>query len=156
MKTRVLVDTSYLLPFFGIRVRELDERTVRELIDAFSGSEVLYPILMLPEIMAKISKELSKTGKKLSNDIIDAFNSLLGEVDIKLVRPKMSHILRAIQLRLDGHHDIFDCIAYATALEEKALFLTMDSEFIEFLKSKNYDTSLIIDHSAFLRRILHK
>ena len=57
----------------------------------------------------------------------------------------------AIQLKRKGHPDIFDCIMYAVAKTENALFLTIDEDFVDFLKRAGFDTNIIIDEKEFLR-----
>jgi len=153
MKIKIVLDTSYLLPFFGVRVKDLNDEVLKKLIIAFKQVEVLYPTLMIPELIAKISKELIKKGKQINESIVEAFESLLGKVDIQLVEPQINHIVKAIEIRTKGHRDIFDCIVYATALEENAKLLTMDTEFIQFLESNEYDTNIVWDHNKLLKQI---
>jgi len=103
---------------------------------------------MVPEIVAKVSKELIKMNiKYLNDDLLMAFESLLSNTNIQLINPKVEHITLSIKLRTMGHKDIFDCIAYSTAYIENASFLTMDSKFVNFLKQHNFDTSFILNHN---------
>jgi len=156
MKIKVVLDTSYLLPFFGLRVKELSDEMITQLIIVFKKIEVFYPILMIPELIAKISKELIRRKIQINESIIGAFESLLSKVDIQLIEPQVNHIVKAIEIRTRGHRDIFDCIAYATALEENAKLLTIDIEFIQFLEANEYDTSIIWDHNKLLKEITSK
>ena len=126
---------------------------MKKLVPIFKRINTFYPKLMIPELIAKISKELVREQLQAYRTVEEAFESLLGEVDIQLIEPNVNHVLGAINIRIKGHKDIFDCIAYATALEENAKFLTIDYEFIKFLEKHNYDTSIIWNHSELIKAV---
>lgn len=144
MHGKAVLDTTYLLPFFGVRVRGLEADTVLKLRNEL-GAELLYPELLLPELAARIAKEMAKRKlRRLPQQASEALIALLLEVDISLVRPKKEHIETAIKLKALGHPDIFDCILYATALYEDAVLVTRDRELIKFLESHGLETDVII------------
>jgi len=151
-RTKILLDTSFILPFFGIRVSEIPEYVI-DLIPKMSRNfTFIYPKLMISELIAKISKECIKTGRQVSLLKHD-FETFLAQVDITIVDPTPEQLILAMELRVKGHRDIFDCIAYSTAKYEKALFLTIDDAFVDFLKANNYDISFIISYTN-LKKLL--
>ncbi len=140
---RAVLDTTYLLPFFGIRVPGLEPETVLGLRDELGVEELLYPMLLIPELVAKIGKEMRARGlDEIPAEALEALTALLLEVDVALVPPKLEHLVTAVKLRALGHPDIFDNILYAVSLHEKAYLVTRDTTFIRFLEEKG----LPVDH----------
>lgn len=153
-KIRVLLDTSFILPFFGIMVDDVFPETL-ESIESADNVEFLYPKLLITELVAKIARECVKKSScpdTLKNDLID----FLATPELTLVEPKAEHLALAIDLRYAGHPDIFDCIAYATARIEKALFLTLDKKLIEFVGNINQETNLFITQQELIKIIKQK
>ncbi len=84
------------------------------------GAELLYPPLLLPELAAKIAKEMGRHGlRKPPQQVSEALTALLLEVDMGLIQPRAEHLETAMTLKALGHLDVFDCILYATALHEE-------------------------------------
>ena len=142
----ITVDTTYLLPLFGVKVKEINPEILIQLHS--HQTTLLYPKLLIPELTAKIAREAIK--RKLAeppSQFHEALEALLLEVDITLVEPKKSHLETAVKLRILGHKDIFDNILYATALHEKTLLLTEDTTLIKFLEKHGMPTHFIIDQA---------
>ncbi len=143
MKGKVVVDTTFILPFFGIDVEGINSEEVVRLKN--KGFKLLYPKLLLVELIAKISKEAHRKGlKELPEAAKEALESLMAETDVELVDPKPEHLIEAAKLRLLGHRDFFDNILYATAYIEKALLLTADKDLTSFIKEKGLKKDIII------------
>ncbi len=143
-RRKAVIDTTYLLPFFGIKVQGLEARDVARLREEL-GADIYYPILLLPELAAKIAKEMMKQGlREVPEPASEALIALLLEVDVGLIQPRIEHIKTAIKLKALGHPDIFDCILYATALHEDAILVTRDRKLVEFLETKGLDTSNLL------------
>jgi len=117
----VILDTSYLLPLFGVKVEGIDENILFELSN--QGINLFYPKLLIIELIAKIGREAAKRGLlEPPIETIEALNALLLEVDINLIEPSIKHLETAIKLRILGHKDMFDNILYATAFHEKSIY----------------------------------
>lgn len=143
-RRKAVIDTTYLLPFFGIKVRGLEAKDVLQLKDELRV-DLYYPMLLLPELAAKIAREMAKRGlRKIPRQASEALTALLAETDVGLIEPRIEHIETAIMLKALGHPDIFDCILYATALHENAILITRDQELVEFLRANNLTTSNIV------------
>lgn len=56
--SELIVDTSFLLPFVGIKVRGIKE-------DLLDGKTLYYPLLMLTKLIAVIMKEARKLKLKV-------------------------------------------------------------------------------------------
>ncbi len=109
------------------------------------GIRLLYPQLVIPELIAKIGKEMNRKGlKEIPGEVMEALTALL--LDVELIPPKPVHLETAIELRALGHKDIFDNILYATSLHEKAYFITGDKEFIKFLEENNLPLEHVIEY----------
>ena len=142
---KMLFDTTFLLPLFGIKVDVIDVDRLIALRESLRerGIGVAYPKLLIIELIAKIAKEASKLGE-MPLKVLDAFEALLSEVDVELVEPSIKHVATAIEMRIQGHKDVFDNILYAMALHENMRLLTEDKKLIDFLRDKGYRTDIII------------
>ena len=146
---KILLDTSFILPFFGVKVDKVHEEIIEKIAVA-RDIEYLYPSLMIPELISVLAK---KVGRKntLFEVIREYLEDFLVSPDITLVDPKPEHLVEAIKIKALGHKDIFDCIAYATSKAEKSLFLTIDKELYKFLERNGFDISHIISQERFLQ-----
>jgi predicted nucleic acid-binding protein len=141
---RVLLDTTFLLPLFGIKVQGIDEDRLIALRRALKehGVGVAYPKLLIAELIAKMGKEASRRGG-LPSEALEALEALLLEVDIELIEPSVEHIATAVEMRVRGHRDVFDNLLYATALHEGMKLVTEDEGLVGFLRDNNYRTDLL-------------
>jgi len=62
---KILLDTAFLLPSFGVKVQGIDEDRLIALLKNLreSGVEFAYPKLLLVELIAKIGKEALRKGE---------------------------------------------------------------------------------------------
>ncbi len=117
--SRALFDTTCLLPLFGIKVSSLEYNIIASIASELNAKPA-YPILLIPELLAKIGKVMYNNGlRQPPKEAIEALYALLLEVDIELIPPRIEHLKTAIELRALGHRDIFDNILYATSIHEK-------------------------------------
>ncbi len=140
---KIVIDTAYLLPLFGVHVSNIDN----DLLYKLSEEEyiLMYPELLITELIGKISKNIKKKKlRKIPTPAIEAIEALLLETDILLIKPRREHLETAIKLKVLGHDDVFDNILYATAIHEKALLLMKDPTFESFLKKHKLRTDIII------------
>jgi len=150
----IVLDTSYLLPFFGIEVKGLDIADIRKVIE-FSrklGIEIVYPRIMVLELLAKLFREAEKRSRsELPLAVKEKIRSLLLSNEVILEDLMPEHIDIVEKLRLRGFRDLFDCIAYAVAKVKRGIFMTMDRAFKQFLLDIGEEAELLKDH----REVLH-
>lgn len=128
---RLIIDTTYLLPFFGIEVEGLSEENV---IALSQKCELIYPSMLLPELWAKVLREARKRGfDRPPEEAISAMNALLAGSGIELTPPNSRQMEVAALLRLSGHKDIFDCLGFGYAESLSTDFLSEDRELREFV-----------------------
>ncbi|AOL16479.1 PIN domain-containing protein [Sulfolobus sp. A20] len=132
--SELIVDTSFLLPFVGIKVKGIDERLLE-------GKRIYYPSLMLTELIAVIMKEVRKLKlKKIPEEAIKGLfyiNSTVNFItleDLNLVYEIIS----------EGWNDIFDAILYSSYASTKIPLITLDKMFYDFLNKKGFNVSEII------------
>ncbi len=143
MTGRIVVDTSLILPFLGVRVHGLDHHILVSYAE--QGYELLYPKLLLPELLGVVARVAEKSGLgSVPREAMEGLEALLAGEDVKLVEPRVEHLELALRLRLAGHRDIFDCILYATAVHEDAALVTMDRGLYEFLRERGFDASRLV------------
>jgi predicted nucleic acid-binding protein len=135
---RILLDTSFLLPIVGVRVREV-ESTLHSLwnLHKSRGVKLYYTDLNMLEIAWKLSR------LNYDPSIVEIGLRSIERSMVK-VETRASLVLRALELRRRGFDDVIDLLLYLTAKDNNLLFLTLDRALVEFLESVGEDTSMII------------
>jgi len=73
-----------------------------------------------------------------------------------LLKPRAEAYIEAINIYRKGHHDYIDALHYTSALAENILFLTIDYEFIEFLKEHDYKVEGVTITPKELKGLLNR
>jgi len=146
----IVIDTTYILPLFGIKIVELTnfKKIFKELwSNGLKGFSLYLPSICLMETMFKLTREYRKSNDvNILNRYAIALPSILSSKSIQLfdplLNPEASRI--AINIRHAGHTDLMDCLIAASAAALKGIFLTEDNELIQVLKSipENKDFSI--------------
>jgi predicted nucleic acid-binding protein len=145
---KILLDTSFLLPFIGFRTDE----AVMNSIEKLRGYRVYFSEISILEALWKIVKKIreasSGEGYSDKNHVVEAviegvrvirrdFNK--AEITEKAVR-------EAVKLYLLGHRDLVDNILYGIAVTQGDMrFLTIDEKLKDFVKSRNLETRVFIE-----------
>lgn len=154
---RVLLDSTYLLPIFGIEVVGLtvnDYRVLKRMVR--KGVLTLYysPISWV-EIVGKIAREIMAAGKggfrtDLAQDMVKAaLDSITRSGVLQEVVPTARDLELALKMRLLGHRDVIDNLLYSMAFNNRMIFLSMDRalrDFVEENKGEGLDPGIIKDH----------
>jgi len=144
-KPKLVLDTTYLLPFFGIEVQGIDEERITSLRRKYT---LIYSALMLPELWAKVLREVERREfKKVPDQALEALQALLGGTDVRLASPTSDQLTLAAKLRLAGHKDLFDCLGYGCAVSDGGIFLSEDKglrEFLEKLGNREFDPKIVV------------
>jgi len=138
---RVLLDTSFLLPVVGVRVREVVDGALYRLWQLHKSGEVelFYTDFNIIEIVWKLSK--------LECDPLIVEKGLRSiERSMSKAQPRLGSILKALELRKKGFRDVIDLLLYLTAKDNGLLFLTYDVELVRFLKDVGEDVSNIAEN----------
>ncbi|MEB3772074.1 MAG: PIN domain-containing protein [Desulfurococcales archaeon] len=150
----VLLDSTYLLPIFGVGVKEIDTETLTMLRSLALGRhvELYYSPISLLEITAKIARETEKMGIGLSPEEVEYTIKILEEAEyIKPVKPDARIYSFAYRMRLLGHRDMIDNILYATATIKDLVFLTLDSRLRMFVQKQKLQGARIQTHQELMR-----
>jgi PIN domain nuclease of toxin-antitoxin system len=122
--TRVLIDTTYLLPAAGIGVEGVPVDATRRVKDA--GYEVLAAEISLFELLAKGAKLVAE-GKADPGRVSLAIKSILSDSSIGKVEGYTEEMMTmAIELRRH-HKDFVDCLILASAASECDALVTEDA-----------------------------
>jgi predicted nucleic acid-binding protein len=138
---KVLIDTSFLLPALGIDVEE----EVKEAIKYFYDVEVYYTEVSVLEAMWKVMKIIPAEELNIVENGINAIRNTYMQIV-----PDGSSFFQAYLLYQKGHRDFIDDLLYAVSKQKGILFLTIDGEFINFLKLKEEDVSNVITPRKFV------
>jgi len=157
MRLRILLDSTYLLPTFGVGVVGLtdeDIKTLREL--AKDRVQYFCASIVWVEILGKIYKEASKRDLNVDHLLEVGVKSLISSGFYKWIEPSVEAIKLAFELRKKGHRDMVDNILYGIAKSQEMIFLTMDSKFMAFLRKNGFSTENVIDHKKLIDMIYEK
>ncbi|BCU69664.1 PIN domain-containing protein [Stygiolobus caldivivus] len=134
--SELIVDTLFLLPFVGVKVRCVKE-------DLLEGKSLYYPSLMLTELIAVIIKEVKKLKiKEVPEDVIKGLSYITANV--RLIPLDQTDISTVFQIINTGWNDIFDAILYSAYKSTGLPLLTMDKSFYDFLNAKGLETRGVI------------
>ena len=136
----LIMDTTYILPLFGIKIIELTnfKKFSKELwSNGLKGFNLYMPSTCLMEALFKLNGEYRKSKDVdilnryaitipsiLSSSVIQIFNPLLNPEAIRI----------AVNIKHAGHTDFMDCLIAASAAALKGIFLTEDIELSKILK----------------------
>ena len=146
----LILDTTYILPLFGIKIIELSnfKKISKELwSNGLKGYNIYLPSICLMEVMFKLTRENRKSNDvNILNRYAIALPSILSSKSVKifnpLLNPEASRI--AINIRRAGHTDLMDCLIAASAAVLKGIFLTEDNKLSKVIKimPENKDISI--------------
>lgn len=139
-KVKILLDTTYLLPSLGVRVRGLEDvfNKLRKLYSEDSV-ELFYSPYSLLEALGKISK--TRFDEKT---VGDGLLSIIESNVYKEALPTPEAYLKALKLKAKGFRDLIDLILYTTALSRNFKLLTRDDQLIEFIKKVGEDATAFL------------
>ena len=140
-ENRVLLDTSFLLPYVGLRVEGIDE----EVIEWLENLDLYYPYIMIPELIGVVFKVAKKKGLSIvPENALEGFNFIVYGENIHLISPIKQDLEIAYELIMMGLRDIFDAILYATSKRTGIKAITADKSLIKFIKENNLETNNLI------------
>ena len=152
---KVLLDSTYLLPSFGVDVEGLSNEHVVQLREAAVKGTVRFYCLSVVwvEVIGKICREKERLKKDI-DDIVDiAVKSLMKSGFYEWLAPTMDAIKLAFKLRTLGHRDNIDNLLYATSAVNGIQLLTMDHDLKNFLSKNNFKVDGLINHENLLKML---
>ncbi len=151
---RILLDSTYLLPMFGVEVKGVSNEVMLKLRDlALRGLiEIYYSPISLIEVISKIAREAVRRGKGLKPEEVGATIKIIEESRyLKPIHPNPQAYALAYKMKLIGHNDIIDNLLYATATVHGLTFITMDRDLKNFTQHRKIEGSTILSHQEFLQ-----
>jgi len=148
--SELLLDTTYLLPYLGVRVRGIDPRRLERTLRPY---RLLYPLVMLAElegVLYKVARGMGLDG--LPGAALEAFNSIVHGALVELVPPTDEDLEVGYRVISAGWSDLFDAALYATAERLGVRALTLDVSFREFLRREGFDHERLITHVELARQ----
>ena len=137
----IVLDTTYILPLFGIKIMELrkfKEGSKKIWTKGLNKFKIILPSVCLIEVMYKLLSDFKRTNdSKILNRYSTAIPSISTSQNVKIYDPTLNHMASqiAINIRLSGHSDIMDCWIAASAVILDAILLTEDKELKKILPS---------------------
>jgi len=139
-KLRVLLDTTYLLPILGVRVKGVERVIIKLKKLHLSGAAELYcsPYSFL-EALGKISKNRFDEKR-----VEEGLTSILKSNVFTEALPTTYGYIEALKLKTKGFRDLIDLLLYSTALTRGLRLLTEDHELKQFVRRLGGNTSLFL------------
>ena len=137
---KVLLDTSFVLPSFGIETGREVLEGLKRLVNV--KAEIYYSTFSILESLW-VATRLSK-GRTFDADRFDlGLRSILESGKYREVREDAVTFNEALRLRTLGHNDMVDNILYASSVAFNLKFLTLDDELYDFVRTKRLSNSII-------------
>ncbi len=140
----ILLDTSFILPAYGVDVGEEAEQCLRMLKDHEDKLTIYYSSFNLLEALLVLVREARRGGIGWSEAEQLA---LRGSIAVATMLSRISEppaaYSRAIALYGMGHRDMFDNILYALATLNNVKLLTLDRELEEFIVEHGLENPII-------------
>jgi len=136
----LILDTTYILPLFGIKIIELSnfKKISEELFkNGIEGYHLYLPSICLLEVMFKLTGEYRKSKDvNILNRYSIALPSILSSKSIEIFNPLLNPEVNriSINIRHAGHTDLMDCLIAASATALKGILLSEDSELHKIMK----------------------
>ncbi len=138
---RIILDTSFLLPYIGLKIKEFDIENIKLL----KNIELYYPYVMLPELIGTVIKiARRKMLKSIPETALKGFNSIVYGDHIHLINLVDQDLKIAYSLMLNGLKDMFDAMFYATSRRTGIKAITLDDSLVRFLKENNFNIENVI------------
>lgn len=155
---RYLIDTTYILPFFGIN---LDMKKLVDFLDQYIKEPKFKLEITSCSIIEAKWKALSNYNKLKDNELLSRSNitieSLYRKRNFKIINPWKSPLILeyADSLYKMGHKDYFDCLIVSTALIEEIPLISEDKDIRDIVKQQNnsWQKLRIFSFKEFLRII---
>ncbi len=151
----ILLDSTYLLPVFGVGVEGVNEADLLKLRDlALDGHvEIHYSPISLMEVISKVAREAVRKGGGLKQEEVEAAVRIIEESEyMKPAHPDPQAYALAYRMKLLGHNDMIDNLLYATATVHGLTFITMDRKLKNFIKQKGIKGSKVLTHHELLKQ----
>ena len=134
--SRILLDTSFILPSFGIHLGRRVDQALERLRELEEKITPYYSTFNLLEAMLVIIREVRRNRVSVEQAIQMLNNGVLN-VTLGLTKIEEPYLIysKAFELYSKGHRDIIDDILVALALENKVKLLTLDRKLRKFLSN---------------------
>ncbi len=141
---KVLIDSTFLLPTLGVKVAQISDSDLRELVKLRSKANFFCIHQSLVEVLGKVGRAWTSDENPLET-IEEGLRSLLESSVYTWIGPSIRALLDAVKIRRKGHKDMIDNMLYSTASDLGMLFLSLDVDFKKFLRENQYQTDAIVD-----------
>ena len=122
---RILLDTSFILPFLGFKTSE----AVMKALPRLRGHELYYSDLSILEALWKVVKVVKREDLAI---VLEGLKLL--KRDLNCVRVDEKALETALNLYTAGRRDLIDNMLYGISLSQDLKLLTIDGELKDFAK----------------------
>lgn len=151
----ILLDSTYLLPVFGVGVKEVSEEVLLRLRSLALRRlvEVYYSPISLVEVISKVAREtIRRGGRGLEPGEVEATIRIIeGSEYLKPAHPNPQAYALAYRMKLLGHNDMIDNLLYATATVHGLTFITIDRKLKNFIQHHKIEGATILSHHELLQ-----
>lgn len=140
MNINLLLDTTYVLPLFGIEIN-LDDSFREEIKQLWKKGVKNYNIYLSS---ASIIESVYKLNREYRNsedpEILNRYHTVLPTIirskNVKIFDSFLNPVIAEISMKIRnyGHKDLMDCWIAASAIGMNAFFLTEDKELKSLLR----------------------
>ncbi|QEE15675.1 PIN domain-containing protein [Promethearchaeum syntrophicum] len=140
MTNSLLLDTTYVLPLFGIEIN-MDNSFREEIKQLWKIGVKNYKIYLSSASIIESVYKLNREYRNSKNpEILDRYHTVLPTIIrskiVKIIDPFLNPVIAesSMKIRNYGHKDLMDCWIAASAISINALLLTEDKELKNLLR----------------------
>ena len=131
---KILIDTSYLLPFIKIEIETIPDNILVNLLHNQSN-EYFYSDLSLFELTAKAFKIIIKDNQINTLDLMIGIDAIQNDSRLNCISYMHNPLSIELASKLKKiQNDTIDCLIFATAICNCDCIITMDTLFYEKIK----------------------
>jgi len=132
---RILLDTTYLMPAIGVRVKEISPDTL-SLIRRGSHETAISEVSLL-ELSAKGAK-LVASGALTAERVSRGVTATRRDVDLEKIQYTDEDVLRTSIVLRGWHSDYLDCLILSSAINRCDVLLTEDTLIHALSREEHY------------------
>ena len=162
-RMKVVLDTTYFLPLFGLEVTQLETSKEKWLLlfeNGHENLELIVPTVIFQELTQLLIREYKKANNQnISERYSLGISTIIKKDHFSMINPYLNPAMAeiAFKLRYLGHKDLFDCFIASSALNLGAIFVSEDRPLKKKVKEvSEYKNQITLSWNEFLKSTLMK
>ncbi len=149
---KIAIDTTYILPSLGVKIEEFSQEDLEAFFKTLfrKGCIVILSDVSLIEALGKSLRYAILSEEKIEI-LRSGYLSILTDKRIQVISHVDASIFEvALDLRMEGLEDLFDCLIAGTAITHSEALITEDDQIRRVIKRTTYAYFPVFNFSQFM------